>query len=141
MPLEQSSVKSTVTVNSQYDGFFTNDVIFSPWNHDAIAWTCFDDDIWKWVPFSYLVSFLLHIVLSPVFHLHINNISYCYSYMVDIFWYFIVRNFRGKKISRISRIGPSSTKLNSREKCFSSSFAKLNSREKKNHFFAREIKF
>ena len=45
--------------------------------------------------------------------------------------YFIVRKFCGKKISRISRIGPSSAKLNSREKCFSPSFAKLNSREKK----------
>ena len=45
--------------------------------------------------------------------------------------YFIVKKFRGKKMSRILRIGASSAKLNSREKCFSPSFAKLNSREKK----------
>ena len=37
----------TVTVNLQYNGLFTNYVIFSPWNHDAIASTCFDVDIWK----------------------------------------------------------------------------------------------
>ena len=41
-----------------------------------IAWTCFDDKIWKWVPFSYSASSPLHIVLSPVFHLDINNIFY-----------------------------------------------------------------
>ena len=45
--------------------------------------------------------------------------------------YFIVKKFHQKKISRISRIGPSSAKLNSREKCFSLSFGKLNSRDKK----------
>ena len=28
--------KLTLT-NLQYNGFFRNDVIFSPWNHDAIA--------------------------------------------------------------------------------------------------------
>ena len=52
--------------------------IFSPWNHDTIARTCFDDGIWKWIPFSYLVSFPFHIELSPVFQLNINNIFYCY---------------------------------------------------------------
>ena len=47
----------------QYNGFFRNGFNFRPWNHDAIIWTFFDDGIWSWVPFSYLVSFPLHIVL------------------------------------------------------------------------------
>ena len=29
--------QSTVIVNLQHNGFFRNDVIFSPWDHDAIA--------------------------------------------------------------------------------------------------------
>ena len=40
------------------------------------------------------------------------------------------RNFRGKKISRVSRISLEFAKLNSREKFEFSKFAKLNSREK-----------
>ena len=63
-----------------------NDVIFSPWNHDALLRICFHDGIWKWVPFSYLISFPLRIVLSPVFHSDINNIFDFYNYMVGIFW-------------------------------------------------------
>ena len=41
-------------INGYRNGFFRTDVIFSPWNHDAIAWTCFDGGIRKWVqpPFS-----------------------------------------------------------------------------------------
>ena len=40
------------------------------------------------------------------------------------------RNFRGKKISRVSRISLEFVKVNSREKFEFSKFAKLNSREK-----------
>ena len=40
------------------------------------------------------------------------------------------RNFRGKKISRVSRISLEFVKVNSREKIEFSKFAKLNSREK-----------
>ena len=36
---------STVNISLQYNGFYRNDIIFSPWNHDAITWTCFDDGI------------------------------------------------------------------------------------------------
>ena len=76
--------QSTVTVILQYNGFFRNDIIFSPWNYDRITRTCFDDGICSRYPFSYLVSFPFHLVISPVFHLNINNIFMCNNLMVGI---------------------------------------------------------
>ena len=50
-------------------GNFLDATLFLTW-----PWTCFDGSIWKWVLFSLLLRFPLHIVLSPVFHL---NVLFC----------------------------------------------------------------
>ena len=72
----------------QYNDFFRNDVILSRFSHDAIDFIFLYDSIWKWVQFSDIVSFPVHIVLFPIFYLDINNIFYCYHLMVGIPWLF-----------------------------------------------------
>ena len=70
---QSSRYTKAITIKLQYNGFFTNDIIFNLRNHDATAWIYFDEGVWKWTLFAYLVSITPHILLSPVFHLNINK--------------------------------------------------------------------